>query len=382
MKPPIDVEHKVLNTMLPQKVTPIDGGWNITGINFESVCGLHSDETWSFIDGGNSVSFKFAGLRWDTGEVVKSGAEHNIGVLTERKSGVSILYQLGDGISVEIIQDNFTWKKIVHIDSIQSLGEIPGGAQHLEVVFDLVSSFEIPTGKIVESMKLAKHSAMQPVRAWDANGDETKATAFVELGEFTKGMLVEWLLNAAYPVSIDAVITFGAENVFNAATTEYVSVAALDYSVAALDSTHFVVAYRDSGNSNYGTAIVGVVSGTTISSYGAENVFNEGNTTSNGITALDSANFVVAYRDIGNLNHGTAIAGLVSGTTISSYGAENVFNAASTDYVSVSALDSTHFTVCYEDEGNSSHGTAIAGSIPIGTVIPTIIHHLKQQGIL
>ncbi|MBI2462684.1 MAG: hypothetical protein HYV65_00330, partial [Candidatus Spechtbacteria bacterium] len=60
--------------------------------------------------------------------------------------------------------------------------------------------------------------------------------------------------------------SYGAENVFNAATSQYTS-------VSALDSTHFVASYMDAGNSSYGTAIVGLTNGaTTISSYGVENI--------------------------------------------------------------------------------------------------------------
>jgi len=119
--------------------------------------------------------------------------------------------------------------------------------------------------------------------------------------------------------------------VFNSAITNYIS-------VAALDATHFVVAYKDDGGADYGICRAGVISGTTISSYGAENVFNSAATNYISVAALDATHFVVAYQDYGNSNFGTAIVGVVSGTTISSYGAENVFNSAATNYISVAAL--------------------------------------------
>ena len=134
-------------------------------------------------------------------------------------------------------------------------------------------------------------------------------------------------------------------------------------SVSSLDSTHFVVAYRDNGNSNYGTAIVGVVSGTTISSYGSGNVFNSAATSYMSVSSLDSTHFVVAYSDNGNSNYGTAIIGVVSGTTIS-YGSGNVFNSAATNYSSVSSLDSTHFVVAFQDDGGDDYGIAMIGTIP------------------
>ncbi len=45
-------------------------------------------------------------------------------------------------------------------------------------------------------------------------------------------------------------ISYGSESIFNSANTDSIS-------VSALDATHFVVAYRDDGNSSYGTAIIG-----------------------------------------------------------------------------------------------------------------------------
>jgi len=158
-------------------------------------------------------------------------------------------------------------------------------------------------------------------------------------------------------------ISYSSEYVFNSANTELIS-------VSALDSTHFVVGYRDSGNSNYGTAIIGTISGSTIS-YGSEYVFNSATTYDISISALDSTHFVVGYYDGGNSGYGTAIIGTVSGSTIS-YGSEYVFNSASTVYISVSALDSTHFVVGYRDNGNSYYGTAIIGTLP-SEFIPQII---------
>ena len=155
--------------------------------------------------------------------------------------------------------------------------------------------------------------------------------------------------------------SYGAENVFNSGTTDSID-------IATLDSTHFVVSYRDTSNSEYGTAIVGVVTGTTISSYGSENVFNTATTTITAIDVLDSTHFVVAYQDTGGSSYGCAVIGLVSGTTISSYGSENIFNTASTDLIDVTVLDPNNFIASYQDVGNSYYGTAISGTVS-GTTI-------------
>jgi len=154
-------------------------------------------------------------------------------------------------------------------------------------------------------------------------------------------------------------ISYGSEYVFNSETTRYTS-------VSALDSTHFIVAYQDYDNSSYGTAVIGTVSGSTIS-YGSEYVFNSGDTRYPSVSALDATHFVVAYQDIGNSNYGTAVIGTISGSTIS-YGSEYVFNQAATDHISVSALDATHFVVAYDDTGNSDYGTAVIGTVSGSTI--------------
>ena len=130
-------------------------------------------------------------------------------------------------------------------------------------------------------------------------------------------------------------ITFGSEYVFNAATTGYIS-------AAMLSSTSFAAAYADS--TGYGTAIIGTVSGTTIS-YGSEYVFNAATTGYISAAMLSSTSFAAAYAD--STGYGTAIIGTVSGTTIS-YGSEYVFNAATTSYNSVAPLSFASFVVAYQ----------------------------------
>jgi len=49
-------------------------------------------------------------------------------------------------------------------------------------------------------------------------------------------------------------ITYGSEYPFNEADTTYIS-------VVSVDATHVIIGYQDSGNSSYGTAIFGTISG-------------------------------------------------------------------------------------------------------------------------
>ena len=73
-----------------------------------------------------------------------------------------------------------------------------------------------------------------------------------------------------------------------------------------------VIAYRDAGNSNYGTAVVGTVSGSSIS-FGTPVVFRSN--TCQYVTATFDSNsnkVVVAYQDVGNSFRGQSYVGTVS----------------------------------------------------------------------
>jgi hypothetical protein len=73
-------------------------------------------------------------------------------------------------------------------------------------------------------------------------------------------------------------------------------------------------------------------------------------------TTYDSTNnkIVIAYRDVGNSSYGTAIVGTVSGTSIS-FGTAVVFESATSAYISTT-YDSTNnkIVIAYQDGGNSA----------------------------
>jgi hypothetical protein len=139
-----------------------------------------------------------------------------------------------------------------------------------------------------------------------------------------------------------------------------------DISVAFLSATQFVVVYRDNNNSYYGTAVVGEYANGWVS-FGPEYVFNMGNSQHSSVAALSGSSFVVAYRDHGNAGHGTAVVGAVSGNTIS-FSSEYVFNTAETYFTAVAKLTSTRFVVAYQDAGDSSKGKALIGEYSAGAI--------------
>jgi len=151
-------------------------------------------------------------------------------------------------------------------------------------------------------------------------------------------------------------ISFGSPVVFESASTYNVSMA-FDSS-----SNKVVIAYRDYGNSQYGTAIVGTVSGTSIS-FGSPVVFEAA--TSDYISIVYDTNaqkVVIGYRDVGNSNSGTAIVGTVSGTGIS-FGSPTVFNGSLNTISSTYDANAQKVVIVYSDVGNSSYGTAIVGTV-------------------
>ncbi len=151
-------------------------------------------------------------------------------------------------------------------------------------------------------------------------------------------------------------ISFGTPVVFNSSGTDEIG------TTFDSNSNKVVIAYRDSGNSSYGTAIVGTVSGTSIS-FGSESVFESAN--SSAISAVfDSSNnkVVVAYRDNGNSSYGTAVVGTVSGTSIS-FGTPVVFKNSSVKSFAVFDSNSNKVVIGYADGSNSNYGTAIVGTV-------------------
>ena len=151
-------------------------------------------------------------------------------------------------------------------------------------------------------------------------------------------------------------ISFGSVVTFESATTSIISMAYDE------NAGKIVIAYSDDGNSNYGTSIVGTVSGTSIS-FGSPVVFNSNYSGEIGATYEPvSQNIVIAYI-VGGTTYGNAIVGTVSGTSIS-FGTAVAFESAATGSVSIAASNSGGTVlISYRDGGNSNYGTAILGTV-------------------
>ena len=152
-------------------------------------------------------------------------------------------------------------------------------------------------------------------------------------------------------------ISYGTPVVFNSASTTETT--------ASYDSSNnkIVIAYRDTGNSSYGTGIVGTVSGTSIS-FGTAAVF-AAVTVEYLESCFDaSANkTLIAYSNDSASGHGTAVVATVSGTAIS-FGSPVTFNAASTSWLGIAYVPTAKKTIItYRDVGNSGYGTLVKATI-------------------
>jgi len=181
-------------------------------------------------------------------------------------------------------------------------------------------------------------------------GAGAKSASFTASGTLSSGQTVA--LQSDGTVSAIVGIT-GAEVQFEAGESENID------SAFDPDTGKIVVAYTDRGDSNLGKAVVGTVSGNTIS-FGSETTFSGSSDGRKPKCIYDSnANkMVILYWDNAN-NKVYAIVGTVSGTSIS-FGTAHAFNNADTNYISGAFDPDTNKVIAvFADAGNSYYGTVI-----------------------
>jgi len=132
------------------------------------------------------------------------------------------------------------------------------------------------------------------------------------------------------------------------------------------NSNKIVVSYGDYSNGYYGTAVVGTISGTSIS-FGTAAVFVSGQMNGTSLSFDSNNNKIVAMcSNNGNGNFGTAAVGTVSGTSIS-FGTPVVFESAAIAFVEpqTNTYDENTGKVVfsYADQGNGEKGTFISGTV-------------------
>jgi hypothetical protein len=121
-----------------------------------------------------------------------------------------------------------------------------------------------------------------------------------------------------------------------------------------------VAAYRDGDNSGYGTAVVGTVSGTSIS-FGTPVVFKSAESRYMAMDSADGSNVVIVYR--GSTGYGHGIVGAISGTSISFGSATSISNSNNKFEFSAVTYDSNADKVLVSYHGDSNYGYSAVGTI-------------------
>ena len=138
----------------------------------------------------------------------------------------------------------------------------------------------------------------------------------------------------------------------------------------ALTTTKFIIAFEDVSNSSYAKAIVGNVSGTSIS-FGTAVTYNTANSSKYGVVdKLTDTKVIIAYSETPQGERGRALVATISGTSIS-FGSQVTYDDGGSLTVvnhSIVALSETQFVISYLDKDESNYGRSIVGSVSGTTV--------------
>jgi len=151
-------------------------------------------------------------------------------------------------------------------------------------------------------------------------------------------------------------ISFGSENVFDDNARE------ISIGYDQNTQKHLIV-YADNGNSLFGTAKVGTLSGTSMS-FGSATVF-ESAQMSNPSTVYEptAQKLVINYTDYGNSGTGTSVVATISGTSVT-FGSAATFNTGGTYRISaVYHAAAAKIVIAFQDGGNSSNPTIVEGTV-------------------
>jgi len=328
---------------------------------------------------GTSISYGSA-VNYDTSQVIR----HSIAALSDTKfviayqdggnssygtaicgtvSGTSIT--LGTAVVFNSATLNNDWPSVTKIDENQFgiAFRDSANSSYAALIIGTASGTSLSFGT-----KISNVSSANPDKIWSTL---VGTTNFVIGYDLTQLSAVNYQLSSSNLTSENYIgmsggavsftgsaATLGSEAVFESATVSYTN-AAFDS-----NSNKVVVAYNDGGNSSSGTAVVGTVSGSSIT-FGTPAVFNSGSNTEWISVAFDSNSnkIVIAYMDAGNSSYGTAIVGTVSNTSIS-FGSEVVFNSGSSTRMDMCFdSNSNKIVIAFADVPAGEDGTAIVGTV-------------------
>ena len=195
---------------------------------------------------------------------------------------------------------------------------------------------------------------------------------FVASGTLSNGQTV--IINTDGTVS--AAATVGIARTFSTTRTQFTT-NTVENVDAAYDTAQdkVVLTYKDSGDGAKGKAVVGDISGSTIT-FGTPVTFNNGSTSYSDIAYhAASGKMVIAYRDDGNSDYCKAIVGTVDGSNNSiSFGSETTYDTNSCGWPRICYDPIQERCVIAYSQGASYLGKAVvvnvSGTTPtFGTIV-------------
>ena len=272
-------------------------------------------------------------------------------------SGTSISF--GSPVVFKTAESNVTQNGAFNTETNTVVLSFAGAGGALAFIEGTVSGTSISFGPEFLDSSVG---AGNPVTVFDSNAKKTVASTAANPGKsvvYTPGsapLTAEnyiGITNGALVSEVNSKVAFESAQITNASST-------IDTNV-----NRIVIAYLDEGNSSYGTAIVGTISGSTVS-FGTAVVFSS-SATKYTSTVFDSNSnkIIIGFEDSGASGHGKCIVGTINaGNNSISFGTVATFEAAAVSYVSL-AFDSNSnkAVVAFVDEGDSNKGKARVATV-------------------
>ena len=332
---------------------------NVTGIVTGNVTGNIAGTTGSFngnVSVGGTLSYGDVTNVDSVGVITaRGGIKIGAGQSVSAVSGIITYY--GDGSQLGGIESGFS--------NFVASGNIGNGDTVIIKADGTVGVVTTSTEAQTSGTKVTFNSQATNLTQYSATFDSTNNKVIIVWRENNNGKAIVGDVNPS-----NNSITFGSEVTFVSYTNYY------NYQMTYNSNTgKIVIAFTDYGNGDKGSAIVGNVSGNSIT-FGSEVTFNNnGSTYDIGLASLSNDKVVIAFRDFNNSSRGTAVVGTISGTSIS-FGSAAVFNSTYSSNMGV-GYDSTNdkVVIAFRNESNTSNrGAAVVGtvsgtSISFGSVV-------------
>jgi len=301
-------------------------------------------------------------MKWDTTEFKTVASS-----LKDEKEYKEVF---GKGIDLEIKTGERVWSKIITINSLKDLGEIPKGTEYLEIEFAMDTNFIIDGWnkndkfEINDTVRVGDFSYLEPARAWTSSStlDRVKIKSYFEKGKYVKQIPVEFLKDAEYPIWADADITYGTALEFEASVTK-------NTRTIKLDTDKFAVCWEDD-TLNDGECRAATVSTRAITyGTGVDAITGNGELMT-AITKIDTTHFVITGNNNNDGDKGVSRYSSVDWADKSlTLGDVEIFETGSIsadgdNAQSTTLISSDKIVICFQDDDDSDKGKCIIGETP------------------